>query len=142
MKNVILISHGTLAYGMHSILDMFAGKKEEIKSLCLEDGMSTDEFKTKFIELLTTLDKTQEILLFTDILGGSPFSTAVELLSEKKLFEKTSIFNGMNAPMCLTAVLSKDSMNKQELEKIILDDGKEGISCYQNIIEENEEENL
>lgn len=142
MKNVILVSHGTFAYGMHSVLDMFAGKREEVKSTCLEDGMSTDVFKENLQEIINGLDPNEEILVFTDIAGGSPYTMSLELLEENGLLGNASVFAGMNVLMCLTAVISKDTMDRKSLEELVLQESKNGISLYQTVDDEEEEEDL
>ena len=41
MKYVVLVSHGTFAPGLHSVLKMLAGgEREDVISVGLEDGMS------------------------------------------------------------------------------------------------------
>ena len=45
MKYVLLVSHGTLAPGLHNALGMLAGEdREDILSLGLENGTGADEF--------------------------------------------------------------------------------------------------
>ena len=40
MKYVVLVSHGTFAPGLHSVLKMLAGgEREDVISVGLEDGM-------------------------------------------------------------------------------------------------------
>ena len=43
MKYVVLVSHGTFAPGLKSVLAMLAGgEREDVISVGLEDGMSAD----------------------------------------------------------------------------------------------------
>ena len=43
MKYVVLVSHGTFAPGLHSVLKMLAGgEREDVISVGVEDGMSAD----------------------------------------------------------------------------------------------------
>ena len=45
MKYVFLVSHGTLAPGMHNALAMLAGEgREDIISTSLENGMGSDTY--------------------------------------------------------------------------------------------------
>ena len=49
MKYVVLVSHGTFAPGLHSVLNMLAGGgREDILSTSLQDGMGADEFAENF----------------------------------------------------------------------------------------------
>ena len=43
MRYVVLVSHGTFAPGLHSVLKMLAGgDREDILSASMEDGMGAD----------------------------------------------------------------------------------------------------
>ena len=49
MKYVVLVSHGTFAPGLHSVLKMLAGgDREDILSASMEDGMGADAFVERF----------------------------------------------------------------------------------------------
>ena len=44
MKYILLVSHGTMAQGVHSVLDMLVGEgREDILSTSLKNGMGADE---------------------------------------------------------------------------------------------------
>ena len=45
MKYILLVSHGTMAQGVHSVLEMLVGEgREDILSTSLKNGMGADEF--------------------------------------------------------------------------------------------------
>ena len=97
MKYVVLVSHGTFAPGLHSVLKMLAGgEREDVISVGLEDGMSADEFAEKFSNAISKITVDDEIILLGDIVGGSPLTNAIEQVSNKGLIGKTMIFGGMN----------------------------------------------
>ena len=109
MKYVVLVSHGTFAPGLHSVLKMLAGgEREDVISVGLEDGMSADEFAEKFSNAISKITEDDEIILLGDIVGGSPLTNAIEQVSNKGLIGQTVIFGGMNLAMALTATLMKD----------------------------------
>ena len=91
MKYVVLVSHGTFAPGLHSVLKMLAGgEREDVISVGLEDGMSADEFAEKFSNAISKITEDDEIILLGDIVGGSPLTNAIEQVSNKGLIGKTS----------------------------------------------------
>ena len=46
MKYILLVSHGTMAQGVHSVLDMLVGEgREDILSTSLKNGMGADVFR-------------------------------------------------------------------------------------------------
>ena len=44
MRNIVLISHGELAQGMHSVVKMIAGDRKEVYSICLKQDMDAGLF--------------------------------------------------------------------------------------------------
>ena len=78
MKYLVLVSHGTFAPGLKSVLAMLAGgDRDDIISVGLEDGMSADEFSEKFKEAIEVIKADDEIILLGDIVGGSPMTNAI-----------------------------------------------------------------
>lgn len=141
MKYVILVSHGQLAAGFYSALSMLAGKdRKDLLFQGLEDGMSADTFGGNFkadIEKVTTED---EIILFADIIGGSPLTTALNVLQSKGLLQRTFALGGMNLPIILTGILMKDSMDMEDLKNTLVEEAKESIKEFKLLDTENEED--
>ena len=131
MKYVVLVSHGTFAQGLQSAVLMMSGKRDDVLSTSLEDGMGTNDFAVRFKEIIKPINQNDEILLFSDILSGSPFTTSIEILNELGLFAKTTIFAGMNMPMVLTAVLMKDNLEKPDMIEAVLSEGKMGVILFE-----------
>ena len=140
MKHVILVSHGTFAPGLHNALNMLAGaKKEELKSTSLLDGMGIDIFESNFITLVKDITEKDKIVLLADIIGGSPMTTALNVLTEKGLLKNTSAFGGMNLSMGLTAVL-EDGNDTEALKKAILGEALESVAEFKFDFSDEEEE--
>jgi N-acetylgalactosamine PTS system EIIA component len=141
MKYVILVSHGQLASGFYSALSMLAGKdRKDILFQGLEDGMSTDKFSENFKVVIENVTTEDEIILFADIAGGSPLTTALNVLANKGLLSRTFALGGMNLPIVLTGILMKDSMNMEDLKKALLREAGESIKEFKLIDAEHEEE--
>ena len=140
MKYVVLVSHGTFAPGLHSVLKMLAGgEREDVISVGLEDGMSADEFAEKFSNAISKITEDDEIILLGDIVGGSPLTNAIEQVSNKGLIGQTVIFGGMNLAMALTATLMKDTdMLKDSLINEAKDAVKEFVMTSANDDEEDD----
>lgn len=128
MKYVVLVSHGTFAPGLHSVLKMLAGgEREDVMSTSLEDGMSADTFGENFKELIKGVKQEDEIILLADIIGGSPLTTALNVLTEKGMLSRTIAFGGMNLPMALTAALTKDALDNELLKMSLVQESQGAI---------------
>ena len=68
-----------------------------------------------------------EILVLADIIGGSPLTNALDVLSKKGLLDKATAFGGMNLPMALTASMMKDALDGDSLAEALLQESRNGI---------------
>ena len=131
MRYLILVSHGTFAPGLHNALGMMAGSdREDIRSTSLLDGMDVDPFRVNFAELVKDITTEDEIILTADIIGGSPLTTALDVLTEKGLLGKTLAIGGMNLPLVLTAAFADAETPLDELEQELTGEAKDQIKRF------------
>ena len=131
MRYLILVSHGTFAPGLHNALGMVAGSdREDIRSTSLLDGMDVDTFRANFAELVQDITPEDEIILTADIIGGSPLTTALDVLTEKGLLGKTLAIGGMNLPLVLTAAFADAETPLDELEQELTGEAKDQIKRF------------
>lgn len=131
MRYLILVSHGTFAPGLHNALGMMAGSdREDIRSTSLLDGMDIDTFRANFTELVGDITAEDEIILTADIIGGSPLTTALDVLTEKGLLGKTLAIGGMNLPLVLTAAFADADTPLEELEQELTGEAKDQIKRF------------
>ena len=131
MRYLILVSHGTFAPGLHNALGMMAGSdREDIRSTSLLDGMDVDTFRANFAELVGDITAEDEIILTADIIGGSPLTTALDVLTVKGLLGKTLAIGGMNLPLVLTAAFADADTPLDELEAELTGEAKDQIKRF------------
>ena len=145
MKYVVLVSHGTFAPGLKSVLAMLAGgEREDVISVGLEDGMSADTFAENFRNAISGIKSEDEIILLmirrpprstlfpytTLFRSGSPMTNALEQISKKGLEEQTVVFGGMNLAMALTATLMKDDVDTELLKDSLISEAKNAIKEF------------
>ncbi len=119
MRGILLISHGFYAKELKESLKMIAGQVSNLYTACLEATDGPDEFKQKLLNLEDQLQPYDEVLIFADLLGGSPCNTAfLHTLGN----DKFRLIAGMNFPMILTALLDSEA----SVESLIIQ-GKESI---------------
>ena len=143
MKYVVLVSHGTFAPGLKSVLAMLAGgEREDVISVGLEDGMSADQFAEKFQNAISGIKAEDEIILLGDIIGGSPMTNALEQISKKGLEGQTIVFGGMNLAMALTATLMKDDVDKDLLKDALISEAQNAIKEFVLESPDDEEDDI
>ena len=143
MKYVVLVSHGTFAQGLHSVLKMLAGgDRADVLSTGMEDVMGADVFAERFKETISPIGDEDEIILLADIIGGSPLTNALDVAAKAGMLDRTRAYGGMNLPMALTAVLMKDTVDKDTLEMSMLTESKNAMARMELHTEEDGEDDI
>lgn len=140
MKYLILVSHGDFAKGLKSSLNMLAGQREDVIASGLEDGKTADEFATVFEQDIAKVQEGDQVVLLADIIGGSPLTTALNVLDKKAMLDQTLVIGGMNLPLALTAVLMKDNLDGDALVSTIISEATGAIKQFETQVSDEEED--
>ena len=143
MRYVLLVSHGEFAPGLHKAIEMLAGSsREDVLSTSLKNGMGADEFADNVREILKDITDEDEIALFADIVGGSPLTTAANVIAEKGLLDRTVMVGGMNLPLVLSTILTKDFAEdfKEHVRSAMVAEAKEMIQEFTVAVEEESDD--
>ncbi|MGB7594496.1 MAG: hypothetical protein WBL80_02920 [Erysipelotrichaceae bacterium] len=119
MRAFILISHGPLAQAMKESVQMIAGVHANLFTASLNYDDSPESFAKKLAELEPQLEVYKEIIIFSDLFGGSPGNTAVQRYVADA---RVTLISGLNFPMILTALLETDAD-----VPYLIQTGKDGI---------------
>lgn len=138
MRNILIVSHGSMAKGIYESATMIYGEITNAQYLCLENGKGIESFSEELDKVLEKISKSNEIVILADLKGGSPYNTTVSKLSEKGLLDKSIVFSGMNLPMLLSLLFMNEHINNEEIIRQILEEGKAGIGTFQLVQEDNE----
>lgn len=101
MKGIILASHGRLAEGLLDTLTIFSGEPQQIRALCLLPGEEITDFMKTLEEAIQEVDTGDGVVIFCDLLFGSPCNCSARLLQDPVYAEKISVITGMNLCMVL-----------------------------------------
>lgn len=109
---IILVSHGTYAQALMDTAKMIIGPFEDT----VVYGIQPEEDLTLFeeqiaAELEESKEKKEEVIVFTDIFFGTPFNTVTKLMSSYSIKH----FAGINMPILLEVLTSKDTMEADQL---------------------------
>ncbi|MFV0381336.1 MAG: mannose/fructose/sorbose PTS transporter subunit IIA [Breznakia sp.] len=126
MVGIILASHGDFAKGMLHSGEMIFGTQENVKAITLYPSEGPDDLREKLLAAVAAFENQQEVLIFVDLYGGTPFNQANGLLKEHE--DNWAIVTGMNLPMLIEAFASRTSMNcAHDLATHVMSVAKEGV---------------
>ena len=140
MRYLVLVSHGTLAQGMHSVLKMLGGDSPAIRDCCLEDGMGADVFVENFKQVISDITVDDEVILMGDIQGGSPLTNAMNELSTAGLLSSSAVFAGMNLPMAMTAFMSLASGELGDVKATLVSEARQGVTEIVLVADDDEDD--
>lgn len=135
MTGIIVTGHGYFAQGLLSAARLITGNPELVEEINFPEGMGIDELRINMEKAIHDMP-TSQILIMTDIMGGSPFNTASQLLAgttDKKL----NIITGTNLASLLQAIFSRESVSYDQLASEIIQAGKEGLNDIASMLSAN-----
>ncbi|QIK70682.1 PTS sugar transporter subunit IIA [Erysipelothrix sp. HDW6C] len=125
MRKILIASHGNMAQGIVHTVSFFAGESNDIAAICAYVGDTPLEDMIN--EYFSTVKSEDEVIIFTDLLGGSVNRAFLPYLKR----EHTHLIAGVNLPMVLEIVLEPSQyMTTEEVQKIV-ENGKSS-SIYMN----------
>lgn len=128
MIGFVLTGHGNFALGVKSAVDMVAGDQEAFVAVPF-DGTQVEAFSTELRDAITALRETCEgVIVFSDLLGGTPFNQAMLLTQE---IDGVEVVAGSNLPMLVELVMTRSfgAATLEELVEQAVTVGKTGV-CH------------
>jgi len=113
MRKFLIATHGRFASGIKSSLDMIIGAQDNIFVL---DAYTENNvpIQDHLDEILKEVEIGDELVVFTDIMGGSITNQIIQRISSSN----AHIVSGVNLPLLIEVVLSDPN---EDLQKILDD---------------------
>ena len=117
LKEIVLISHGKMAAGVKSSLEMIIGAQAHVHTASVREDGDKTQFESEFLDLMKTLQR--PVLVIADLLGGTPCNVATEQFLED---EEVVLLAGMSLPVVMEAAL-----NEKATSTDLVQIGKEAV---------------
>ena len=125
MIGILVMTHGSFSKELIRSCELIAGKTESIQYLTLNHEDNIEKLNENMIQRLNELDTGKGVLVLTDLLGGSPCNVAT--MNLKKNYN-IQLLSGVNLPMLLEAMLTRESCTLEELALKCKQAGYDGIN--------------
>lgn len=135
MKGIVIASHGNMAQGILDTSKLFFGEQQQMKAFCLQANDNPDDFVEVLRQGIKDVDTGDGVIVFCDMLFGSPCNCMMRILSENVDNPKLDVITGVNLAMILQilAVRENSDCTVQEL----MDAGNQGIADLKATIKAN-----
>ena len=74
----LILTHGELANGYLSALELISGQKEQIDGIGLYHNMNIEQYKKDVAKKIKSMNQGEGVLIFCDIFGASPYNVAAQ----------------------------------------------------------------
>ncbi|TGY41661.1 PTS fructose transporter subunit IIA [Clostridium sartagoforme] len=130
MIGLIISGHGNFASGLRTSIKLIAGEPYNVEYVDFEETDSTETLKEKYYASLKNLNNCDGILALSDLAGGSPFKTLVEVKTE--IEKPMEVVGGTNLPMALEISMTKDIIDDvPSLSESAIEVGKSGVVKFE-----------
>jgi fructoselysine and glucoselysine-specific PTS system IIA component len=119
-RKFLIATHGTLAAGTKSSLDIIIGSIDNVFLIQAYVDENTS-IETEIKELLEKVSDHDELIIFTDILGGSITNQVLQ----HSLKSNVHIISGFNLPLIIDIMLADTQTPIKEVIGTAIDNAKE-----------------
>ena len=123
MIGVIIITHGDLGKQLVKTSEAIVGPQEAVISLSLFPEEGIQDLKRKIAKALNDLNAEDGVIIFTDMIGGTPTNTSLSFAQ----CEKLEVITGINLPMLLGFFSSREVMSLDKLSDKLCQTGHKSI---------------
>ncbi len=133
---LLIASHGTFAKGIKSALKIIVGNVDDITTI--NAYVDECDFK-KELDTFFEVNKDEEIIVCTDLFGGSVNQAIIQKLKEKDF----NLITGVNFPFLLelSIALANGNVDKDKLKEIIAS-SKEQLMLVNDVLVANTEDDF
>ena len=124
MIGLLVITHGELGGELIKAAEFILGGREQITSLSVMSQTKPDQLSRQIQQAIDKVGGPEGVLVLTDMFGGTPNNISLTLWEEGKV----EVVTGVNLPMVIKALTSRDKLSLTELASQVCSAGREAIS--------------
>lgn len=131
MLGLLVTGHGHFATGLNSSLELIAGAQPNVALVDFEADHSIETLKENLTNALDSLKEYDGVLVLSDLPGGSPFKTAVELKFERP-DQAIEVISGTNLPLLIaSSTMTAVFDSPLDLAEAMIPEGKDSIVRFE-----------
>ncbi|MBI9085974.1 MAG: PTS fructose transporter subunit IIA [Desulfobacterales bacterium] len=134
MTGIVIATHCQLGDALIEAAEFIIGSKPEaITSVSIDLKESAEKLRKKIQAGMKAVDQKQGILIMTDMFGGTPSNLSYSFLEE----DRVEVISGVNLPMLLKALGTRDKVALSDLAVQLEAYGKKSITLASSILRGN-----
>jgi PTS system mannose-specific IIA component len=123
MTGLIVVAHAGLAAELIKAAEMIVGPMEQAAAVEINPSDSADVIRAALDSAMQKVS-TGELIIMTDMFGGTPSNMSLSFLQENKV----EVLTGVNLPMLIRFASDRERYGVAELAALIRDSGRDGVA--------------
>jgi len=123
MIGALILSHGPMAEALIASVEILVGKLPQVRAISIWPKDPPAEVEERIRRELESLQDGAGVILFTDLLGGTPTNFSLPFLEGKDRI----VITGVNVPMLLAFASYRSNIPLQKISALIRKAGRKGI---------------
>ena len=131
MIGILIVTHGNLGHTLIETLEFILGKPQDnLTSIRIDIQQDPDNLRKKIKKGIQQVRSDNGVIILTDMFGGTPSNLSYSFLEEGQV----EVISGVNLPILMKAVNSREKMTMDQLTAGLVAHGKRSISLASDIL--------
>ena len=131
MIGALIVTHGNLAHELLNAARQIEADVSGIEAVPLEWNDTVDEARQKIAQALERVARDREVIIFTDMFGGTPSNISLSFLEKGRV----EIVTGVNLPMIVKfAMVKQEAKDVATLAHVISEKGSKAIRVASDLL--------
>jgi PTS system mannose-specific IIA component len=134
MIGIVVVTHAQLGEALIGAAEFIVGDRPAgLESVSIDLAQDVDKLRDKVEAAIKKVDKRDGVLVLTDMFGGTPSNISYSFLEEDHI----EVLSGVNLPILIEAVVSRDKLELAELATKLEATGKKSITLASGVLKGN-----
>ncbi len=134
MIGIVIVTHSNLGGALIEAAEFIIGSRPEAAvAVSINIQEQADQLRSKIADNIKAVKTSGGVLILTDMFGGTPSNLSYSFLEEGRV----EVISGVNLPMVIKAVNSRDRMDLVQLAECLETYGKKSITLASGILKGN-----
>ena len=131
MIGALIVTHGNLAFELLNAAKQIEADVSGIEAVPLEWSETVDTAREKIAEALQRVGRDRDVIIFTDMFGGTPSNISLSFLEKGHV----EVVTGVNLPMVVKfAMVKQESKDLATVAHMITEKGSKAIRVASDLL--------
>ena len=134
MIGILIVTHCNLGDALIEAAEFITGSvPEAVRAVSIDLKIDAEVLRKKISDGIKSVNNNKGVIIMTDMFGGTPSNLSYSFLDEGRV----EVLSGVNLPILIKALNSREKMNLEEMADSLETYGKRSISLGSGILKGN-----